>query len=549
MKKILLITGVSAISLAAFAADVQDPVKLDDAFIQKLSPNGKYAVSNITPDDLRIFNLETGEVFSYSRESEYSEEQYYFGIGQCISNNGIFVGGQTDASAEYWKNGEWHLLNTAGRNSFSNSANAISNDGSRICGMVGCNYTEGDDTLMVIPCIWNAEGDGYGEPILLPYPKYDIAGRVPMFVKAIDISGDGKIVIGEIKDARGAFSYPIIYKEDEEGNWSYEIPHEDLIMPEGFELPEYPGEFKENQPSYEDYMTPQQSQAYNDAVTDYYNLNDWTLPFPELADYMTPENADEYAKAMAEYDEKYAAWEEKWMAYVEAYDEITDHAPSYQENSVRISNDGLTYGCTIAKGGGFWSMTPATYHVWVFDMNSDNIVKYDQKDDLCLTYLANGGIGVSSTPVSSYSPSNSNILKDGEVTGMYEWMNSTVPAYGSWMKENMEFEYIGYDEETWDPVLVKEFITGHATSTPDLSVMALSVNNIGFPEDEDAWDDPEFNPIVGYGYIYNMKAGTSVETLRPATEEKTIYDLSGRKLKNASAPGIYIINGEKKVIK
>ncbi len=103
----------------------------------------------------------------------------------------------------------------------------------------------------------------------------------------------------------------------------------------------------------------------------------------------------------------------------------------------------------------------------------------------------------------------------------------------------MEFEYEGFDDN-WDLVFKKEFMTGHATSTPDLSYVALSVQNIGFVDDYDS---------IGVSFIFDINTGAAVNELRPADEAKTIYDLSGRQLKEVSAPGIYIINGEKKVVR
>lgn len=543
MKKILLLSGFLAVGVVAFADNRPDPVKLDDVFIQKISPNGKYAVSNINTDALKIFNLETGDVFSYHTTNEYSPEQYRYGIGQCFSNNGIFVGGRTDVSPEYWKDGEWYVLSTADRNNFANGANAICNDGSRICGILSAGeFSYDDDVLMVEPCIWNAEGDGYGEPVILPYPERDFLGRVPQYVKAIDISGDGKIVIGEIVDATGRFSYPILYKENEDGSWSYEIPHEDLLLPEGFVILDFPGVYTGEYPYAPNYMSDKQLSEYNDALQKYYNGE--LASEPNCLDYMSGEEKENYIKIKEEYDE----WNEKYDAWMASIDAILDYAPSYQDNSVCISNDGLTYGTTISDGGGSPWGAPAVNNVWIFDMNSDKITKYDQQDNLCLSYLADGGIGVSSTPTSMFTPNNSFILKDGEVTGMYEWMNSKVPEYASWMKQNMVFEYEGFDE-SWNPVQSKEFMTGHAVSTPDLSVMSLSVMNIGFPEDEGVWEDPDYEPIIGYGFIFNLNLGSSVSAVRPAVEGKIIYDLSGRQLKDVSAPGIYIINGEKKVVR
>lgn len=550
MKKILLITGISAISFAAFAQNLPEPTKLG-AYVQCLSPNGKYAVSSMSTAWLEVINLDNGHIDSFASDSD--DDGFYFGIGSCLSDNGILVGGTTMSKAEYCKDGVWYPLDVPGSDGFSNTANAITPDGSRICGMIGVKGIALDgDVLMVVPCIWNAEGDGYGDYVELPHPEYDFAGRIPQYIKAIDISADGKTIIGMITDAVGYVNYPILYQENEEGKWSYTIPHEDLLVPEGLVIPKYPGEFTIPMPSAEQYMTPAELDDYYTALQEYYDSN-YTLPYPDYTDYMNAEELDAYEKDMAEYNVHQDAWNEKYDAWAIAYNTVLDYYPSYENNSVRIANDGQTYGCSTAKiDFSGWGPSVADYNTWVFDIDSDNIIKYDQRNDLSLTYLADGGVAVASSSVAMGALDNSYILKDGEVTGMYDWMNSKVPAYASWMKDNMTFEYemIEYDDN-WDPVLVEkeEFATGHAVSTPDLSVIALSVQNVGFIEDESVYDDPDYMPADAYAYIFDLNAGTSVDTVRPAAEGKVIYDLSGRQLKEATAPGIYIINGEKKVVR
>ena len=549
MKKLLLLTGVSAVSLAAFAADSNVPLKFNNAFIQAISPNGKYAVSNLYDTQITIFDIQADKAYTCDAESD--TEYFYFGIGKCLSDNGILVGGTTISSAEYWKDGKWNLLPLPAEALFSNSANAITPDGSRICGMLGLNgIAYDDDVTMTVPCIWNADGDGFANPIQLPYPDKDIAGRAPQYVKAIDISGDGKTIIGMITDATGRLNYPILYKEDAEGNWTYELPYLDLLMPKDFTIPDYPGDFNEPYPAGESYLSEKGFQDYQDAINKYYEEGDWSAPMPAEIDFMTDEEKAAYEKDMAEYMSAYEEWQAKFNEWANAYDYIQTYSPGYQNNSVRISVDGLSYGCTTETKedpDNFWS--PSAYHTWIFEINSDKIYKYEQQNNLCLSYLANDNVAIASTPVGGGFggpiPSNSFILKDGEVTGMYEWMNSKAPEYASWMKENMTFEYEGYDED-YNPVDLKELMTGRGTSNSDLSIISLSVLNIGFLEDDSDWDDPM---NIGYSFIFDMKDANAVMEVTPSAEGKIIYDLSGRQLKDATAPGIYIINGKKKVVR
>ncbi len=537
MKRLLLLTSVSAMSLFAFADEVK-PLVIEDALISELSPNGKYGVSQGL-SGLRIFNIETGEEYTQFTGTGY--ETYDPGQGKCVSNDGIIVGSSEDSEPCYWKDGAWYRLPLPPNAQSSNHAQAISADGSRICGLLGVsqvNYDE--DALMTAPCIWNAEGDGYGLPIVLPHPDLDFAGRVPMYITAVDMSEDGKVIIGQVLDATGMFNYPILYKENEQGEWSYEIPFEDLINPDHLEIVPFPGEGP-TMPQMESFMTPDEIEAYQQAYQEYVDSN-YQLPYPEYWYFMTKEEIDAYNEAVDIYNAKAEAYNEKWYAWWEFLKSVIESSPGYVFNTERISPDGKTYGCTVQKVGDRdpnTGMQIVENSVWMFDTTSGKISKYEKDGDLNMFYIANDGIGIATTMAGTAS--NSYILKGGNVIDMLTWMNTKVPAYASWMEDNMVFTYEEeeYDEELQGYVInLKEgVLTGRATSTPDLSVMALSVQNI--------WDFTD----DGIAYVFDMVNGSGVETVAPASEENSIYDLSGRKLKSVTAPGIYIINGEKKVVR
>ncbi len=537
MKKFLLLTGLSAISFLA-VVDAAEPLVIEDALISEISPNGKYGVSQGLAG-LRIFNIETGEEYSSRGATGY--ETYDAGQGKCVSNDGIVVGSSEDSAPYYWKDGVWHQLPLPPSALSSNHAQAITADGSRICGIIGvANMSLSDDALMTAPCVWNADGDGYGLPVMLPHPDLDFAGRVPMYVTAVDMSEDGKVVIGQVVDATGMMNYPILYKENEKGEWSYEIPYENLINPDKLEPVPFPGEGPA-MPQCESFMTPDEIDAYQQAYQEYVDSN-YQLPYPEYAWFMTIDEIKAYNEAVDVYNEKAIVYNEKWYAWMDFMQAVMDSSPGYVFNSERISPDGKTYGCTVQEVGERDPMAwfqPVENTVWMFDLDADKVTKYEKDGDLNMYYIANGGIGIATTLAGTAS--NSYVLQDGETIDMLTWMKSKNPTYASWMEDNMIFAYEveEYDEELEDYVIVvkEAVLTGRATSTPDFSTVALSVQNIW-----DYMDD-------GIAYVFNMQVGNGVEAAAPAMEEKTIYDLSGRKLKNATAPGIYIINGEKKVVR
>lgn len=534
MKKILLFTGISAISIASFA-DVSGPKEIEDAIFHSISPNGKYAVTE-SPMGMRIFDVETGKELS-----EWGYEPYDAGQSKCVSNNGIIVAISTeDGAPSYWKDGEWYRLPIPSSSRFSNLAQAISADGSRICGSLGVGSLsyDDDDVLMQSPCVWNAEGDGYSSPVMLPHPKYDFTGRVPQYITAIDISADGKTVIGQIRECTGRFNYPIIYKEDEKGEWSYEIPFEHLLNPDNLTIEPYPGDGP-MMPQCESYMTQEEIDAYNEAFQEYIDSG-YQIPCPEYQDFMTPNEIFEYNKAADEYNKLAEAYNEKYYKYFLTINALSAAAPDYDFNAVRISPDGNTYGCTVCKAienSPNPNAPEIARSVWLFDLSTEKVTKYEKDNDLNLVYIADEGIGVATTLAGS--PSQSFILKNDVATDMYSWMNARVPEYAKWMEDNMVFPYekTYYNEEgEQESVEVDILMTGRAVTTPDFSVMILSVQNVW-----DFLDD-------GIAYIFDMQAGDGVDTIQPDSKDERIYDLYGRKLKNAEAPGIYIINGEKKAV-
>lgn len=545
MKKLLLLTSFAALGMSAMATEGVEPITLEDTYMYSLSANGEWGVSTL-PSGVKIFNFVTGQ-------SEFLEGEYSIGTGKCISNDGVVVGSEDYNSAQYYKNGQWFNLQIPDSVTGTCTSNAISPDGKFICGSLGISGVDlNGDALMQVPVIWEAEGDGYGMPVALPYPALDFSGRVPMYVLACDISDDGTKVAGGITNATGFVNTPIVYEIDANGNWQYTT----YKMPD-IKFPEYPGEGPEN-PNIEDYMTEEEMANYNKAVEDY-----WagvSMDFPNAEDFLSAEKKAEYQAAMKAYQDEYNAWNEKFMAWMNTLYEVMDQTPGFVMNSFRISPDGLQIGATVETTDpeDFWA-TPVD-HTWIsnvpnvymegdkkvedftiFENNAKVTTKYNLMDDLHLFYLGNNGLAIASTLNSIGS--NSYVLNNGKMDNMFYWMYGQSPAYASWMNENMKVSYEDYEEDPatgeFVPVMKEELMTGRGTGTPDLSVVALSVPNL--------WD----YSYESMAYVFDIKGATSgVENVGVAAEgEKVIYDLSGRKLNNADAPGIYVINGKKVLVK
>lgn len=542
MKKILLLTGMTAIGLATISAeDTPTPKAFEDVCAYAMSANGEYFVSE-AEGGLKIVNVATGKVDVYSFEGE--EGSYTPGIGTCVSNSGIVVGSSEDDSAVYWKDGKWTMLEVPAEAVFANHANAITADGYRICGNIGtAGINFNDDVLMQAPCVWtwNEEKGDYDLPVLLPHPDLDFTGRVPQYVTAVDIADDGKTIIGQVMTATGMYRYPILYTENNEGEWSYRLPDEKGLYPEGVVFPEYPGDAP-IYPSYESYMTAEEIEAYNTAVNEYFLAGDWSAPYPEFIDFMSAEQLEAYNAEMEKYYEEYEVWDAEYNEWNDVFASVVSNNPSYEFNSIRISPDGKKYANTIIVEGEMepddW-FPPVYNHIWVFDIETGEITKYDQNDSFTLTFLGNEGAAMA--VVGQREAPKSYVLKNGICTAMQDWLTKASAEYGTWIDENLTFEiesiFWNDEIEGWDYSFREETLTGRAYATPDLSKIVLGVENV--------WDYMN----DGVSVVFDMSVATGVSTLRPAEGEKVIYDLNGRKLKNADAPGIYIINGEKKVVR
>lgn len=536
MKKFFLLAALTAAGIPTVMAEVPAPVELDDAFIYALSPNGQYAVSS-NSYGIKIYDLKNGqEVYEYIDETGMS--MVSCGIGKCVSDNGIVLGSISDDAAQYWKDGEWYDLPIPSSVTGVCLSNAITPDASRICGSIGLNPLSLDgDALMQVPVVWNATADGYSQPVILPYPEKDFTGRVPQYVTAVDMSADGKVIVGQVTNATGMINYPIIYKEAADGTWSYEIVDEASLIPEGVSFGTYPGDGP-TQPQPREFMSAEEEEEYDAAYQAWVESGYQPDLYPVATDFMTEEEVAEYEAAMEAFNEEYMVWEAAFDAWFDAFEKCLAQNPNFLFNSMRIGPDGKYFGGTVSveEPGDDWWDVKTYIHTWIADVETMKYTKYDQQDDLNLTYLGNDGVGLASTSVNTASQSW--ILKHGVPQTMYYWMYSQCPEYAVYMKDNMTFGYESYDWETGESTVVEELMSGRAVSTPNLEVMALTVQNI--------WD----YMTDGEAFIFNVAEASAVNGIEAENNGETvIYDLQGRKLNNAEAPGIYIINGEKKVVR
>lgn len=506
--------------------------------IKEFSPSGKWAISDAGDNNpLVIIDFANGKDYSYN-------QTYTYGSGNAISDNGVAVGSKAESEkAAVWQNGEWSLLNIP-KNTVLSYANGVTPDGSRIVGNISPSEYAGDsEGTMVVPCYWDRKSDGtYEGPIMLPRPHEDFTGRAPQYVTCVRVSDDGKTIAGQMLDYLGMVCQPLMYFQDENGEWEYQTLLDDLFHPAGYELPENPGEA----PTQFDFMTEEEIAAYEKAVEEYEALNDQNADYPDIYDYMTE---TEY------WDFYYAAsdWNERFEEFNTALWDLVGVVPNFDLNNIFMTSDGSLVASTDAK---YYidEVQDIYFHVfipYVIDVATGEYKAYpapEGEKDVMVSYLADDGTVLGQWNDADYGIFNGYILTPGakQFIPIYDFVKSVDPATAKWMEENMTHTYERYDLETGGSVMTTVLATGVPTSVPDLTLVGFGQYSF--------WD---FNSSTEYyGYIISLPAGAGVEEIvKDNLGDGTyrVFNLQGVKVletKDATklstmSKGIYIINGKK----
>ena len=534
MKKLLLCATAAVMAANSLYAQTAE-IYPNEAFAG-VSPDGKYAVS-VLYSNVAIHDLATGKKYEY-------DEEFSVGNGNHVSNTGIVVGSTMTPTASYWKDGEWYTIES-GADRLMSKADGITADGSRIVGAVSPESYGGDyEGLMLTPCYWDFNADGtLGELHVLPYPSKDLTGRIPQYVTAVRVSDDGKTIAGQVVDYSGYVCQPIVYRQNEGGEWSYTLINKELFTPEGFVLPENPGE---NWPEIEDFMTEEELAAYQQALDDWNAAGTWDYDtYPNYWDYMTGE---EYAA----YEKSYNEFNEKSEAFNNALYELFDAVPTFEFNNVLMSRDGKSYVTTDIKS----YFDPMTWSQWtentpyVFNIENEDgkYVTYpDAEVNLIVSSITDNGTIFAAKQASMDDPSTIAYILPASAEKfetLYDYMTKASPTMGNWIKENMEHEYEVIDWDIYDYVKTSAIITGIPFANADMSVIVLGVENI--------WGDWESEDYAaGYGYILYPNVATALNAVKSQTKDAAeYYTIDGRK-NNTLVKGLNIVktaNGETKKV-
>lgn len=462
MKKSLLLLG-AALSLG-IAASASEPVIYESASFQGISPNGRWAVSEVY-GVLTIYDFQENKTYTYGEDtSEFSS-----GNGNNVSNNGIVLGSTTNpCDAAYWENGEWKQLGVPDVSGANHLTHGITPDGSRICGIVGTAPMSTSDNIMAVPAYWDRNDDGtYSDYHLLPHPDVDFIGRCPQYITALSISDDGRTIAGQITDYSGYNQELIVYTQDDNGEWSYNLPLRHLYNPEGLELLENPGD-SPIYPAYEDFMSDEEYEAYAAALAAW---QPGVSTYPSYKDYMTEEELAAFEAAVEDWQLLYDQWNELYSNYMAVINQILDASPAFEFNNCYLSADGKTVASTVSytvdDPSSWWPVV--VYNVWAVDITSGEVTKYEDVE-LMASNICNNGVILASTGLDS-EEINAYVLKDGKTQTLREYIGELSPEYGKWMDEHMSHEVEMYDWETGEFIFSEIFSSGIPVATPDMSVI------------------------------------------------------------------------------
>lgn len=552
MKKNLLF-ATAAMALVSFSAAAQNIFLVENALFDKASEDGRYLVS-VDQGSMILFDAQE-ETYQFFECGEDGISPYYcIGFGNVFSQDGTMVGNIDFATPAIFKNGEWKPLpikEEDGIQGKNNSADGITPDGSRIVGGIAPEvmglYAQ---NVMLAPVIWEKEANGeYGMYTMLPYPTKDFTGRTPQYVTARSISDDGKTIIGQVMDWSGFFPMPIVYHEQANGEWTYELIGRELVYDVNTVFPEYPS-YEPRYPQDTDFMTAEELAAYNAAMDQYYQdmeaywngETDVWPTYPMASDFMGEEGTAAYNDAMNTYNAENAVYQDSVEVFNAVfYDPAVVYNTSYEFNNLALSRDGKYYAATFHAvdeensipddpWGQVLTSTPLR-----FDLTTGTYEACENTDAL-VSGIMNDGTVLLAGPSSSMAR-NTYLMPAGTTacTSLIDYVQAQSPAAAELMTENLTFQSAIMNWETWESMPGPEGLyTGTASSNGKGNVIY-------------GWLVNEFYGVDWYYYSYCLTFDTTTGVAKVSTEGHaaitgvTVTDATGALVQTSNGSALDVI--------
>lgn len=516
MKKSLIFLFSCAIPMFGMA-QLPDHVTYETGmYALKMSPNGKWIGS--MAGDAKLYDNTTGETIYY--------DGCFFGLGNTIANNGMAVGESADQGLIMY-NGQIKYPETIAALPFCD-LNGITADATRVTGVAAAPRGSG---LMFCAMVADIDENGEtGEVIFLPHPEKDFFNATPQYTTGVYISDDGKTVVGEVVDWRGMYSYPIVYKENDKGEWSYFLPTQHLFNPEGIELPENPWLSEPPYPEPEDFMKPVAAAQYKQAYENYQMSGFNDALFPDVLDYMDEDEWNAYYQAYLDYNDWYYSSQQRVAEYVQVYLQVLQTSPSFGGNEVVLHPSGDYF---LTGGGMLDKDDNLRRSIFKFDCSNEDYEVYNiPRGGLYPHQVLSDGTVIATLPISSVPTSYIKLPESNEFISLKDYLKPTFPEIADWLDDTFPGG------------------SGIVCMSDDKSVITG-----GLLPDHLLEYDQETANFYYSSYILNDVAVAGVESIEVAPTDGTyrVFNLQGVKMletKDANAlkslpTGIYIINGKK----
>ena len=566
MKKYLLIAAACMMAGSA-AAQITEmdgvPVVLN-AYGNKISPDGNLIVGQNPNGDTFTYNRLTNALHDYS--------DGYFGSGNVVSNTGITVGqGYSNSAytfiAATMSDGKITPVPTLTKYGWG-ILHGINADATRACGVVTNPNMIGDvmdpsfNSFMYVPFYCDIDADGtFSEPHWLPVAPKDFFGGVPQECSAVWISDDGKTIAGQVVSNNGFYRYPIVYKQDDSGEWSYSLPSEKLFNTKGYEMPVYPW-FDDEPVSPTDFMSSEEDiESFNEALENWMEsgYEEDADPYRNLDIWMTPEQIAEYEAALKKYQEALDQFDRDYTEYLMKIEEIVNCSVFFLQNAMALNSEGTilasSHNIPLFYSG---YMPVENFQPYIFYLDNGTYKVAGTEEDRLITnqVLPDGTLVCCTPPYGASSPDatpvHSSVLLPGADTfiPVEDFIAKWNPAKAEWMQKNLYKTAIIGLNEAGGYVTKDLMVSGIVAFNNDLTVMSSGIDGYGVA------DDPlftgEFNCY--FTYIFEgMESGVKEISSEMQDGIYHVFNLQGMKVletKDAGQidllpKGIYIVNGKK----
>ncbi|MDE6010136.1 MAG: hypothetical protein K2F87_01635 [Muribaculaceae bacterium] len=537
MKKTLLLASVLVTTAGALAQTASEPLILNPFYVHKMSPDGRWLYSNCGMGQIVIYDL--------SDHSSNAFTEAGLGLGNCLNSVGTAVGNSEGYGCLI--QGDKVIIPSTVEDFWYSSFHSITNDGSRIAGLVGNPGSSGsamdESNQMYLPIVLDVKSDGtFGEPIMLPHPQKDFMGLTPQYCSATWISDDGKTVLGQMIDYSGMSLQPIVYREVADGEWEYSLPSEPYYNPDHIKLPPYPGDFKLTEPDPMDYMSEAMQQEYEEDMLWWETEGGFdpdTYPGENLEHYMTSEELNTYRRALMEYVNAAYEYNDKIREFLDARNAIFDSSPHFLQNGSTMNAEGtyaaLTgkYDISMGEDG-----VKTCYSTYFLDLTDDSLTEVRSANtDIMVTQVIDGNIVLGTTP--GVIPNTSYVFLPGasDFIPTEDFLAERDPEAVKWMEANLVHDITAADDPGIAMLPAEGYMfSGNGVASRDFSVFAAAVDAYVFST-EDVYFTYVFSGLLSDVKEVAESAASAVRVLAGGllsvsgeVTDLAVTDLSGRKV-------------------